>query len=76
MLEWNSDAYKGCFRTTWVILYVINISFSICLRGHTFTYDVRTEGKAGGCPKRDKSTDRLCEWDNDKGCWGSKNQKS
>ena len=29
--------------------------------------DVRTEGEGGGWSKRDDSTDRLREWDSDKG---------
>ena len=29
--------------------------------------DVRTEGEGGGWPKCDDSTDRLREWDSDKG---------
>ena len=36
------------------------------LRGHTYVTSV-LRWREGGCLKRDDSTDRLREWDNDKG---------
>ena len=35
--------------------------------GRPFAYDVRTEGGEGVGIKSEDSTDRLCEWDTDKG---------
>ena len=39
-----------------------------------YLYDVRTEGEGGGCPKCDDSTDKLREYDIDKGEGVGKNQ--
>ena len=41
-------------------------------RGHTYMTSA-LRGREGGCPKHDDSTDRLREWDSDKG-WVQKSE--
>ena len=57
------------FRARW------RLRVALPLGGHTYMTSA-LRGREGGCPKRDNSTDRLREWDSDKGGGkGAKNPK-